>query len=66
MNTLDNRTALNKYHFPVPKNSIQKIDRNTSPAHIGMLRNAIDFIVPENTPVLAATDGTITFVKDDS
>ena len=65
-NTLDNRIALNKYHFPVPKNSIQRIDRNTSPAHIGMLRNAIDFIVPENTPVLAAADGIITFVKDDS
>ncbi|MGZ5511323.1 MAG: M23 family metallopeptidase, partial [Nitrososphaeraceae archaeon] len=64
-NNFDNRTALNKYHFPVPKNSIQRIDR-TSPAHIGMLRNAIDFIVPENTPVLAATDGIITFVKDDS
>ena len=63
---LDNRTALNKYQFPVPKNSIQRIDRSTSPAHIGMLRNAIDFIVPENTPVLAATDGIITFVKDDS
>jgi murein DD-endopeptidase MepM/ murein hydrolase activator NlpD len=31
-----------------------------------MLRNTIDFIVPENTPVLAATDGIITFVKDDS
>jgi murein DD-endopeptidase MepM/ murein hydrolase activator NlpD len=66
-NNLDNRnTALNKYHLPVPKNSIEKIDRNTSPAHIGKLRNAIDFIVPENTPVFAATDGTITFVKDDS
>ncbi len=63
---LDSRIALNKYHFPVPKNAIQKIDRNTSPAHIGKLRNAIDFIVPENTPVFAAADGIITFVKDDS
>lgn len=64
--SLDNRIALNKYHFPVPKDSIQRIDRSTSPAHIGKLRNAIDFIVPENTPVLAATDGIITYVKDDS
>lgn len=62
----NNKIALNRYHLPVPKNSIQRIDRNTSPAHIGKLRNAIDFIVPENTPVLAAADGVITIVKDDS
>jgi murein DD-endopeptidase MepM/ murein hydrolase activator NlpD len=65
-NNLNDRTALNRYYLPVPKQSIQKIDRTSSPAHIGKLRNAIDFIVPENTPVLAATDGIITFVKDDS
>jgi murein DD-endopeptidase MepM/ murein hydrolase activator NlpD len=65
-NNLNDRTALNKYYLPVPKQSIQKIDRTASPAHIGQLRNSIDFIVPENTPVLAATDGIITFVKDDS
>ena len=65
-NNLNDRTTLNRYYLPVPKQSIQKIDRTSSPAHIGKLRNAIDFIVPENTPVLAATDGIITFVKDDS
>lgn len=63
---MDNRTVINKYHLPVPKDSIQRIDRNTSPAHTGKLRNAIDFIVAENTPVLSTTDGIITFVKDDS
>jgi len=65
-NNFHDKIALNKYHLPVPKFSIQRIDRNTSPAHIGKLRNAIDFIVPENTPVLAAADGVITIVKDDS
>lgn len=63
---MDNRAVINKYHLPVPKDSIQRIDRNTSPAHIGKLRNAIDFIVAENTPVLSTTDGIITLVKDDS
>jgi murein DD-endopeptidase MepM/ murein hydrolase activator NlpD len=63
---LENKNALNKYHLPVPKQSIQRIDRTSSPAHIVKLRNAIDFVVPENTPVLAASDGIITFVKDDS
>jgi len=45
---------------------LEHIDRTSSPAHIGKLRNAIDLIVPENTPVLAAGDGIVTAVKDDS
>src|SRR4028119_489767 len=56
----------NKYRIPVPKDLLQRIDRTSSPAHIGKLRNAVDFIVPQNTPVLAAADGLVTFVKDDS
>jgi murein DD-endopeptidase MepM/ murein hydrolase activator NlpD len=56
----------NTYSLPVPKKFLKHIDRNSSPAHIGKLRNAIDLIVPENTPVLAAADGMVTAVKDDS
>jgi len=59
-------SATNNYSLPVPKDKLQKIDRLSSPAHIGKLRNAIDLIVAENTPVLAAADGVVTFVKDDS
>lgn len=55
----------NKYIKPVPQHMLQRIDR-TSPAHIGSLRNAVDFIVPNNIPVLAAAEGTITFVQDNS
>jgi murein DD-endopeptidase MepM/ murein hydrolase activator NlpD len=55
----------NKYILPVPKNLLQRIDR-TSPAHVGNLRNAIDLIVPHSTPVLAAADGVVAFVQDDS
>jgi murein DD-endopeptidase MepM/ murein hydrolase activator NlpD len=58
--------AINNYSLPVPKEKLQRIDRISSPAHIGKLRNAIDFIVEENTPVLAAADGVVTYVKDDS
>ena len=58
--------AINRYSLPVPKNALQRIDRISSPAHVGKLRNAIDFIVAENTPVLAAAEGVVTFVKDDS
>jgi murein DD-endopeptidase MepM/ murein hydrolase activator NlpD len=59
-------SAINHYSLPVPKNALQRIDRTSSPVHIGKLRNAVDFIVRENTPVLAAADGIVTFVKDDS
>ncbi|MDQ6723041.1 MAG: M23 family metallopeptidase [Thermoproteota archaeon] len=56
----------NKYRVPVPKYLLQRIDRNSSPAHIGTLRNAIDFIAPQKTPVLAAADGEVVYVSDDS
>ena len=56
----------NNYSMPVPKSSLLKIDRTSSPAHVFSLRNAVDFIAPQNTPVLAAADGIVTFVKDDS
>jgi murein DD-endopeptidase MepM/ murein hydrolase activator NlpD len=58
--------AINKYKLPVAKDLLQRIDRTSSPAHIGKLRNAIDFIVDKETPVLAADDGIIIFVKDNS
>jgi murein DD-endopeptidase MepM/ murein hydrolase activator NlpD len=59
-------STINSYSLPVPKDKLQRIDRMSSPAHVGRLRNAIDFIVEENTTVLAAADGIVTFVKDDS
>jgi murein DD-endopeptidase MepM/ murein hydrolase activator NlpD len=58
--------AINNYSLPVPKNELKRIDTISSPAHVGRLRNAIDFIVAENTSVLAAANGVVTFVKDDS
>lgn len=58
------KNAINKYKLPVPKDLLQRIDRTSSPAHLGKLRNAIDLIVDRDTPVLAAADGIVTFVKD--
>jgi murein DD-endopeptidase MepM/ murein hydrolase activator NlpD len=55
----------NKYILPVSKNFLERIDR-TSPAHVDNLRNAVDLIAPQSTPVLAAADGVVTFVHDDS
>lgn len=52
--------------LPLPRDAIKKIDKSTSPMHIGKLANAIDLVADIGTPVLAAADGTVTFVKDDS
>ncbi len=60
------KSAINRYKLPVPRDQLQRIDRSSSPAHQGNLRNAIDFIADEETPVIAAADGIVTFVKDDS
>ena len=60
------KTAINRYILPVPKTLLERVDRTSSPAHTGKLRNAIDFIVPDNSPVLAAANGIVTYVKDDS
>ena len=58
------KNTINKYKLPVPKDLLQRIDRTSSPVHMGKLRNAIDLIVDKDTPVLAAADGMVTFVKD--
>ena len=58
------KSAINRYRLPVPKNLLQHMDRTSSPAHVGNLRNAIDLIVDKGTPILAAADGIVTFVKD--
>jgi murein DD-endopeptidase MepM/ murein hydrolase activator NlpD len=56
--------TLNNYTIPVPKSLLQRIDRTSSPVHFGSLRNAVDLIVPQSTPVFAAADGVVTFVHD--
>jgi murein DD-endopeptidase MepM/ murein hydrolase activator NlpD len=58
--------AVNTYLLPIPSNALKRIDKTTSPVHTGKLRNAIDFVAEANTTVLAAADGIVTFVKDDS
>ena len=55
--------AINRYILPIPPDKLIGIDTTSSPAHAGKLANAIDLIAPIRTPVLAAADGTITYVK---
>jgi len=60
------KSIINKYKLPIPEDQFQYIDRTSSPAHFGRLRNAIDFVADKETLVLAAADGIVTYVKDDS
>ncbi len=46
---------------PFSKKLLQTIDKSSSPAHISKLRNAVDFIAPKGTPVLAAADGVVIY-----
>jgi murein DD-endopeptidase MepM/ murein hydrolase activator NlpD len=58
--------SINRYKLPVPKDLLKRIDKTSSPAHLGKLRNAIDLIVDEETSVFAAADEIVTFVNDSS
>ena len=58
--------AVNQYVLPIHKSKLVRIDTESSPAHMGKLANAVDLLAPEQTPVLAAADGTVTFVSNNS
>lgn len=59
----DLSVALNSYMLPIPQAKLIGIDTTSSPAYIGKLGNAIDFIAPVQTPALAAANGTVMHVK---
>jgi pyruvate/2-oxoglutarate/acetoin dehydrogenase E1 component len=46
----------NKYQLPIPIEKPISKDTHSSPAHSGKLENAIDFVAPGNTIVLAADE----------
>ncbi|UCD03964.1 MAG: M23 family metallopeptidase [Candidatus Woesearchaeota archaeon] len=56
----------NEYSCPIELNNTVKIKYNESPAHVGRLKNAVDFIVPIGTPIKASLDGIVVDVNQDS
>jgi len=53
------------YSLPIPPDTLTSVVRD-SISHQGVYRGSIDFAVPLTTPVLAAADGVVTRVRDDS
>ncbi|MBU1085098.1 MAG: M23 family metallopeptidase [Candidatus Beckwithbacteria bacterium] len=53
------KPRLSQLTYQIPINIKYSIESG-SPAHIGPHSGAIDYIVPSNTPVLAAADGKVT------
>lgn len=60
------RKTKNKYIYPVEINDKVRITYDESPAHVGNLKNSVDFITEEGLPVKASFDGTVVDLKSDS
>ena len=56
----------NTYFYPIKNVNNMKITYNESPAHVERLKHAVDFIVPEGTLIVAACEGVVVDVKQDS
>ena len=57
--------SVNVYALPIDPACVTSVQLD-SLAHVGVMKHAIDFDAPEGAPVLAALDGIVVAVKDDS
>lgn len=58
--------AKNKYIYPVEINNGVRITYDESPAHVGNLKNSVDFVCKEGSEIKAAADGIVVDLKTDS
>lgn len=56
----------NSYRLPLDLKKITHWHKKTSSAHKGKLKHSLDFYVPEGTPVRAALDGNVVWLKQNS
>ena len=56
----------NNYKLPLDLRKIVHWHKRASEAHVGRLKNSLDFFAPEGTPIKAALNGEIVWLKNDS
>jgi len=56
----------NKYSFPIKLTDKVRVTYIDSRAHKGRLQHAVDFITKKGTPIMAALEGIVVDVKQDS
>ena len=56
----------NQYYYPVKISKEVRIVYKESPAHTGKLKNAVDFITAEGTPIRASLNGVVVDIKQNS
>ncbi len=56
----------NRYLYPIELTKKVRVTYDESPAHIGRLKHAVDFIISEGTPIKASLEGIVVDVKQDS
>ena len=54
----------NKYKLPLKKKYIVQWSVKWSPAHVGDLKNSVDFMCQEGTPVYAAASGRVIWIRE--
>ncbi len=58
------RLSVNTYGLPIPVTAELLAITTDSPAHTGVFVEAIDFLVPVDTPVIAPLSGVVSVVSD--
>lgn len=56
----------NDYQLPINQEYIERFRKKSPRSHIGRLRHALDFYASEGTPIYAALDGAVVYVKQNS
>ena len=54
----------NRYQLPLELKKITHWHKKSSSAHTGKYKHSLDFYVPESTPVKAAMDGEVVWLRD--
>ncbi len=56
----------NHYKLPLRLKDITHWHKRTSPAHVGRLKHSLDIYAPEGTPIKAALDGKVVWLRNSS